>query len=286
MRSVGGSSADRTEAHVRRGDQDTRRPRAEASGGTSSATPLISSFWPQEPKDSSVLLLRPQAAWAVCHGSASGPVHLIVQGGCPLPPAVAGCLPWALGDVRAGILTSPHPCSAGSVSFLRKVLPWGSPRFGDTSLPPRYGGWGSSQHSLGSNSQDRGGVSGAPVLKSVSRVSWGGAWGLRTGLWAGPGGPQASRPGDAPVAQGGRDALAWPWPGLLLREADVRGGGRSQCLAADLCKCGLWIWPRFCLPAPEHPGHRHLLAGGFLSPVKESHLTLWQMSAYLTVRWA
>lgn len=40
------------------------------------------------------------------------------------------------------------------------------------------------------------------------------------------------------------------------------------------------------LPAPEHPGYRYLLVGGFLSPVKEPHLILGQMSTYLTVRWA
>ena len=112
--------SDRTEVRVRRGNQDTRRPRAEASGGTSPAGTLISGFWPRELKGSSVLLLKPQAAWAVCHGSAGGPVNLVVQGGRPLPAAVAGHLPWVLGDIRTEILTSPHPCSRRLSSLLRQ----------------------------------------------------------------------------------------------------------------------------------------------------------------------
>lgn len=96
MRSVGGSSADRTEVRVRRGDQDTRRPRAETSGGTSPAGTLISGFWPREAKGSSVLLLKPQAAWAVGHGSTSGPVNLGCREGahCPQPSRGVSPGPW------------------------------------------------------------------------------------------------------------------------------------------------------------------------------------------------
>ena len=50
------------------------------------------------------------------------------------------------------------------------------------------------------------------------------------------------------------------------------------------------IWPRFCLPAPPpRPGasRASVYVGGWISvTVKEPHLILWQMSTYLTVRWA
>lgn len=236
MRSVGGSSVDRTEVRVRRGNQDTRRPRAEASGGTSPAGTLISGFWPRELKGSSVLLLKPQAAWAVCHGSAGGPVNLVVQGGRPLPAAVAGHLPWALGDIRTEILTSPHPCSRRLSILPEKGAPLGlSKVWGHISSPQILRRGQPLAFPRIKQPGERRGLW-CPRLEAPLPMFPGeelGGSGLDSRLDSGPD-QEACRllhPGDASVAQGGRDALAWPWPWLLRREADVRGGGRSQCLS-------------------------------------------------------